>query len=122
MSGVPEFNGLEIIFVFSANELKDGLPTNASDEFCLKHIEQSKMYCEDIEETLRIIEVWDTWPRDVCSSKAQLTMRPRRAGIATAASPRGRDRARHNVTCDCDRDVISFLPRNPVSERMPSLF
>jgi hypothetical protein len=78
---------------FSADELKDGLPANDSDEFCLKHIEQSKMYCEDIEETLRIIEVWDTWPCNACTSKVLTT--PSHAAIVAASS---RGRASHDVT------------------------
>jgi len=39
-----------------ADELKFGLPGKDSDKFCQRHIEQSKMYCDSIEETLRIIE------------------------------------------------------------------
>ena len=49
--------GSKQFWLFSADELKLGLPVKESDKFCQRHIEQSRMYCESVEETLRIIEV-----------------------------------------------------------------
>ena len=90
MSEIPKFHPfIELnkkrIFCFSAKDLRHGL----DDSPRWAHIEQSRLYCNHADETLRKVQVRDTWINASNISLVEIDHYPSAGHAATSHTDRG---------------------------------